>query len=289
MAVFAHAASATMPSQHVLFWRSIVSLVMIAPFAYQHLPAILRHPVHHGGLWLRSGVSAVSVCILFLNIAHLGAAPASLLIDTSLVMIVLYRVLIQRLPLHLWQWVALGLVLLGNVALQLPSVAATSSSAGLGSHQQALWGLGLVGAALAAVSFVQLNTLSVRYPSSTILLAYLIAIIPCALVPQQVWLPALTSGHSAWAWPTLAQAGLLLGLGLASTANQLTLTACYKRLTASMAGMVVMTGVVWAGLWDALLLGVRFSPEELACYAVILSGLAVLKAVKPTHLVNTAR
>jgi hypothetical protein len=47
--------------------------------------------------------------------------------------------------------------------------------------------------------------------------------------------------------------------------------------------------VVWAGLWDAVVLGVHFSVEELTCYGVIFSGLAVLKAVKPSQLGNTAR
>lgn len=258
----AHQASQSLPSQQVLFARTAVSLLWTLPFIWRDVPAALnlrRHP----GLWIRACFSSASICLTFYNVKTVGAAPAALMVDCALVVVVLVG-WFQGQRLSRLEWICLLLVFSGNVALSWPGQQTVIPPLNLG--------VGLLAMSLAAVSFLKLNEISQQYRGTDILLVYLLTILPVTLlVPGGVWL-----------MPTGGQLWVLLLLGTLSVVNQLTLTACYKRVNAALGGVLMMTGVLWGGLFDALLMGVKYGPWELGCFGVIFLGMVLLKGLRPT-------
>lgn len=263
MAFLSHCATQSLPSPQVLLIRTTISLLTILPFTLHHLPNLLQIP-HHPLLWIRSLFSATSVIFLYLNIGTIGAGPAALFVDMSLLTVIAVSTWRFGIRLQTNAWLALSIILAGNLLLNWPEPHQTIPP-------QAVT-LGLIGSVLAAVSFLLLQPLTHRYSHPQILLTYTLATLP---LPCLLWSPQ-------WHWPTSTTLWLTLtAMGLTSTLQQLTLTAAYKRLPAWLGGTLLLTGVLWASLLDAAFLNVRYTPKETLALAIIFLGILLVKFLAP--------
>ena len=256
MSFLVHLGSSDFPSQELLFIRALVGLSLLLPTHYNRLPDLLSKP--YLGLWSRALFAAISVSILFYNLGHIGAANATLLVDMSVLFVVLISTLILKERLRQLEWLCIALIFIGNILLNLGG--STIPTANLV--------LGLFGACMAGCSYILLRQVSQKHKGSDILFVYILTIIGvCLVMPGPAWqIPS-----------TLQAGGVLLGIGLCSTLNQLLLTYSFARIQASLAGILALSAILWAGLFDYIWLGISFTSLQWLAYSVILSAILLLK------------
>ena len=251
MGVGVKAASRTLPSAMVVFFRNAVSLVALLPL----LPRLGRGGLatsHIGEHLVRSLAGLAAMYCFFYAIAHLRLADAVLL-NYSLPLfmpLIAQAWLGETMPPGLWRGLGLGFL---GVALILKP--------GLGLFNPAALA-GLAAAVLAALAQVGVRRLTDTEPVTRIVFYFagistLVSAVPLA---------------GSWRTPEPGVWGTLLAMGLSATLAQLFLTRAYAHAPAAQVGPFIYACVPFATLLDGVLFGVW--PDSLSVAGGILVTVA---------------
>lgn len=228
MGVLVKLASATLPSETIVFFRSLVGLVALLPLIQRRGWTSLR--TRRLGLHLSRGLSGLAAMICFFYaIAHIPLAEATLFVySTPLFVPFIARIWLgEVVPRALWWAIGVGylgllLILKPGFALFTP-VSLIALAAGL----------------FAAFAMVCVRRLTRSEPSARIVFYFSLT---CA-VGSALLIP--------WRWP--APTGslwlLLIAIGVLATAGQLLLTRAYAHAPASQIGPFSYATVVFAAAW----------------------------------------
>lgn len=255
-----------LPNTELLFFRSLIGLALILPHTLRVLPDLLKPKALP--LWVRGLISGFSVRVLFFNSATIGSANTTLIFDAFIVFLVILSALVYKERIRGSEWACIALVLSGSLLLCLPQQASAMGNTVTAAVPMWQLGLGLLGAFAAASSFLMIRGLSRVYSNQTVLVVYALVLLVASLLPPQ---------QGAWQWPDPSVWGSLAVIGGASALNQLYLTECYARCKASVAGLLSLTGVLWALFFEAVILRSMPSPMEWLAIAAMLFGLILLK------------
>lgn len=260
MALFVQVGGAVYSPTQLLFYRALFSFLLITPVCWRELSEVMNPQAWR--LWFRACFAGVSVRVLFFNCSTIGASNATLLLDSAIVFMVLIAWLLLKERIRPLEWICIFLVLGASILLSLPAPGTNDPIA--------MWqiALGLGGALCAAISFLTLKKVSHQYSQASILWVYALVLMLASCLPPQ---------PTAWAEPTFASLPIILGVGLSSVLNQLYLTQSYKLCKASIAGMISLTGVLWATLFEAVAFQQWPSPLEWLALTLMLGGVGLLK------------
>jgi drug/metabolite transporter (DMT)-like permease len=229
MATGVQIASEHLPSTSVVFFRNLVALIFITPFALRAGWQGVRTR-RFGEHFLRTAAGLGSMYCFFTAIHHLRLADAVLLQYTLplFVPIVEAAWLREPMPRRFWSPIIVGFV--GVVLVLKP---------GLGLFRGAAL-IGLSAGLLSAVAQTGVRRMTSTEPASRIifyfsLLSTLTSSVPAALK----WVP-----------PSLAQLGLLVLVGACATVAQTLMTRAYSCAPASEVGAFTYGNVAFAMLFD---------------------------------------
>jgi drug/metabolite transporter (DMT)-like permease len=249
-------ASHWLPTSGVVFWRSLLSWLLIAPFALRQ-GAGIRTP-HWREHLLRAGFGVAAMLCFFFAIDELGLAEA-LLLNYSLP---LFLPLVERLwlreaiPAGLWRPLltgALGLALILKPGIDVFRPAAL---------------VGLLGAVLGAAAQVGVRGLT-RKESALSIVWYFSAI--------SSLLSVLPAAHG-WVTPPPSAWPSLLGMMLFGTVAQLLMTRAYALAPAGRVGPFIYASVAFAALFDWLVFQRRPNAVSAAGAAlIVIAGVMALR------------
>ncbi|HUS24378.1 MAG TPA: DMT family transporter [Candidatus Binatia bacterium] len=254
------AASAAAPNEVVVFFRSAVSLLVLAPWMLRHgLDAVrTTRPVGH---LVRAGFGVCAMYSFFYAIAHLHLSEAMLLTYST----PLY------LPFLAWAWLkeppppvvllAVGLGLVGIVLIARPGAGGLLDTAGL---------VGAISGLCAACAMVTIRSISATEPAPRIVFHFAALSTAISAVPL-LW---------AWRTPSPHTLALLVATGLLATLGQLSLTRAYALAPAARIGAFAYSSVIFAGVLGWLLWGERPDARSLAGMALVI-GCCLLAGWRP--------
>ena len=233
MAACIKAASATVGTPVIVFFRSAVGLLVLLPWLLRHGAAAVRTARRWGHAW-RAGFGICAMYCFFYAIAHLHLAEAILLTYSTPLFI----------PFIAWLWIrevpppvivpAITLGLIGIALIVKPGATLTLSPAA---------GIGVLSGVCAAAAMVSIRRIADTEPAPRIVFYFSALSTVIAAVPL------------AWAWqtPSATALALLLGTGVLATAGQLCLTRAYALAPAARIGAFTYSAVVFGGLlgWAA--------------------------------------
>lgn len=229
------AASASVPNEIVVFFRCLVSLLVLMPWALHQGADSLRSSRVGGHLW-RAVFGVAAMYAFFYAIGRLPLAEAMLLTYSTPLWV----------PFIAWAWI-------GERPPAIVFPAAVLGLVGIGfivkpGSTQLDWLAGIVGVGsgiLAGCAMVSIRRISDTEPAQRIVLYFMILATAISAVP----LP--------WAWqtPDLPTLALLVGAGVTATVGQLNLTKAYAWAPAALVGPFTYTSVVFSALlawwlWD---------------------------------------
>jgi drug/metabolite transporter (DMT)-like permease len=227
-------ASAGLPNAMIVFVRSALGLVALAPWLVRLGPGNLatRHFREHV---VRSLAGLGAMYCFFYAIAHLRLADAVLLNYSLPLFMPFVESVWLREPFPRRLWWGVGLGFLGVIVILRP---------GPGIFQPAALA-GVAAALFAAVAQVGIRRLTRSEPS--IRIVFYFGAISTAV-------SALPLAHE-WRTPAPPLWLTLAALGVLATAGQLLLTEAYSYAPAARVGPFIYTSVVFAGLFDGWLFG----------------------------------
>ncbi|HSW15094.1 MAG TPA: DMT family transporter [Solimonas sp.] len=234
------AASASAPNEIVVFFRCLVSLLVLAPWALRQGKASLKSQRVGGHLW-RAGFGVMAMYAFFYAIGRLPLAEAMLLTYSTPLWV----------PFIAWLW----------IGERPPAVAFPSALLGLvgigfivqPGGGQIDWLAGLVGVGsgvLAGCAMVSIRRISDTEPAQRIVLYFMLLATAISSIPL-LW---------AWQTPDATTLLLLIGAGVTATVGQLNLTRAYAWAPAALVGPFTYTSVIFSALlawwlWDERLDG----------------------------------
>lgn len=260
MSVMVKLLSHGLPNAMVVFLRSALSLLVLAPPALHRGLAQLktRHLREH---ILRGSVGMAAMYCFFFVIAKLGLAEA-LLLNYSLP---LFIPLVERAwlreptPPGIWKPLALGM--LGLVFILKP---------GLALFQPAAL-VGVLGAVSAATAQVGVRRLTLTESVTTIVFYFAVTSTLIGLGPALF----------AWVTPSLHSVPLILAMVVAGTVAQLAMTRAYQLAPAAEVGPFIYGSVAFAAVFDWLIFSRH--PDALSSLGtalVIVAGVLALRGRK---------
>lgn len=260
MSVMVKLLSHGLPNAMVVFLRSALSLLVLAPPALHRGLAQLktRHLREH---ILRGSVGMAAMYCFFFVIAKLGLAEA-LLLNYSLP---LFIPLVERAwlreptPPGIWKPLALGM--LGLVFILKP---------GLALFQPAAL-VGVLGAVSAATAQVGVRRLTLTESVTTIVFYFAVTSTLIGLGPALF----------AWVTPSLHSVPLIFAMVVAGTVAQLAMTRAYQLAPAAEVGPFIYGSVAFAAVFDWLIFSRH--PDALSSLGtalVIVAGVLALRGRK---------
>lgn len=258
MGVMVQLASRDLPNAMVVFLRSGLGLLLLAPWLFGRGRVSLRtrHLKEHV---VRGALGMGGMYCFFYAIAHLRLADA-LLLNYSLP---LFVPLVERVWLGEPSPRGIGRALvLGSCGLLL------ILKPGLSILQPAAL-VGLLAAVLSAAAQVGVRGLTRTEPVTRIVFYF-------AVVASLVSLPPAAA---SWVTPAVSLWPALLALGLCATVAQLLMTRAYSCAPAARVGPFIYTSVVFGALFDALIFR-RFPDALSVCGGVLVmaAGVSVLRS-----------
>lgn len=233
MSACVKAASATVGTPVIVFFRSAVGLVVLLPWLLRYGASAVRTSRPGGHLW-RTAFGICAMYCFFYAIAHLNLAEAILLTySTPLFIPVIAWLWIRELPPPvIFPAVTLGLV--GIALIVKPGAALALSPASA---------LGVLSGICAAAAMVSIRRIADTEPAPRIVFYFSALSTVVAAVPL------------SWAWqtPSPAALGLLVGTGVLATVGQLCLTRAYSLAPAARIGAFTYSAVLFGGLLGWLL------------------------------------
>ena len=253
MGVFSHAAGERCDWQLVAFARSSLAFLLTLTLS---LSAGVRLVVFEPAvLWMRSFAGSVGVLFAFYALTHLPVSTALTLSNTVPVWVTLlaWPVLGQRPSAGVWGAVALGLA--GVVLIQRPEAAGDRLAGALALGNALSTSVSMIG--LNRLAGVDARAVVTHFSGVSTLFTLAFMLLSGGRVDYS------SLGDAT----TLA---LLLGVGLAATAGQLTMTRAFALASVpSKVSVVGLMQIVFALLFDLLLWHRRFD-------ALVLLGIALV-------------
>lgn len=247
MGVAVKYASASLPNETIVFFRSAAGLVAILPLAlHRGLPALRTEHLRLHAVRGLAGLAAM-YCFFF-AIAHLPLAEAVLFNYATplFVPFIAFLWLRERFAARLWVFIAIGFV---GIALILKPTPATFDPVSL---------VGVAAGLLAALAMTTIRRLTHTEPSFRIVFYFAVVSTAISTVPL-LW---------AWQTPPAALWAVLIAMGILGTGAQLLLTRAYALAPAAAVGPFTYATVVFAALFGAVLW-----QEQLDIMAVLGMGL----------------
>ena len=229
MAACVKTASATMPNEVIVFFRSTVSLLVLLPWLLHRGPVVALKTSRPGGHLWRAGFGTFSMYAFFYAIAHLHLAVAILLTYSTPLFIPFIGWLVIREPPPL---VIIPAVVLGLVGIALIVKPGSSDFGSLAAV------VGLLSGVTAACAMVSIRRISDTEPAPRIVFYFSALSSVIAAVPL-LW---------AWRTPGPAMLCLLAAIGVLATLGQLSLTRAYSLGPAARIGAFTYIAVVFGGL-----------------------------------------
>jgi drug/metabolite transporter (DMT)-like permease len=250
-------ASASVPNEMVVFFRSFFGLVALAPFLVSGGVAGLRTPYLRQHV-TRALAGLVAMYCFFYAIAKLPLAEAMMLNYSSPLFIPFIALvwLGEAIPRRIGWALAAGFVGIGLIL-----------KPGIGFFSPAAV-VGVASGIMTAVAMVSIRGLA-RYEPTTRIVFYFGAVSSSA---------ALVPAVLAWRAPSPSAYALLALIGLFATSGQLLLTRAYSLAPAARIGPFTYSTVVFAailgwGLWGEV-------PDRFSVAGAILVGLAGVLAIR---------
>lgn len=253
MATGVQMASERVPSSIVVFFRNLIGLLFISPFAlragWQGL-----HTRRFGEHFLRTAAGLGSMYCYFTAIHHMRLADAVLLQYTLPLFVPLVEAVWLRdpMPRRLWGPIIVGFA---GVLLVLKP--------GLGLFQGAAL-IGLCAGLLSAVAQTGVRRMTSTEPATRIIFYFALLSTTTSSVPAAL--------H--WAAPGWSDLGILVLVGACATVAQILMTRAYSCAPASEVGAFTYVNVPFAILFDWIRLG-RLPDLASVAGAVLICGAGV--------------
>jgi drug/metabolite transporter (DMT)-like permease len=265
-----HEGAKVAPVGQLVFWRSFVALgpILLYLACRRELGTALRTNYPHKHL-IRGVLGSGVMMFNFVALAYLSVGPAQAISYlTPIMSICAAMVLLRERP----SWLNLGGVVLGLFGILLmlfPTLVGTEI------RQGTLIGVaaGLAMAATNALSRVQVKDLTRTDPPASIALSF-------AVVSSLVGLATILFGWADLDSQTLM---LLLVAGLLGGIGHVAMTEAVARAPVSLLAGYEYTGIIWAFLFDVLLLGVVLDAWSVSG-ALVVVGAAALVAYEQRRL-----
>jgi drug/metabolite transporter (DMT)-like permease len=234
MATGVQVASEHLPSAIVVFFRNLVALIFITPFAMRSGWQGLRTK-RFGEHFIRTAAGLGSMYCFFTAIHHLRLSDAVLLQYTLPLFVPLVEAAWLREPMPRKFW---GPIILGFAGVVL----VLKPGAGL-FHGASL--IGLSAGLLSAVAQTGVRRMTSTEPPSRIIFYFsLLSTFTSSLPAALKWVP-----------PSLIQLGILILVGACATVAQTLMTRAYSCAPASEVGAFTYVNVAFAMLFDWVRLG----------------------------------
>jgi drug/metabolite transporter (DMT)-like permease len=221
------AASASVGTPVIVFFRSAVGMLVLLPWLLRHGAGVLRTQRPGGHLW-RSAFGVCAMYCFFYAIAHLHLAEAILLTYSTPLFI----------PFIAWLWIREppAPVILPAVTLGLVGIGLIVKPAELLASPASL--VGVLSGLCAAAAMVSIRRIADTEPAARIVFYFSALSTAVAAVPL-LW---------AWRTPAADELALLVGVGVLATTGQLCLTRAYSLAPAARIGAFTYSAVVFGGL-----------------------------------------
>jgi S-adenosylmethionine uptake transporter len=252
MAMLIKRLSPTFSSMELVFHRSLINVLLFAPIIGFEKKKLF--PKGKRLMILRGVLGFLSLWCIFYSVEHLPIGVATLLMRVSPVFVLALSLIFLKEKLTGLQLTAAGIALVGVVLAISPG----SHASGVSMVASAI---GLLGALLAAASYVSVRAATASF-NSWLIVQYYAAISALGSLPF-----AVADFH----WPRANQAGLILVFGLLATFSQFAMIEGYRVLKAGVAGAMQLLTVPFS-----LLIGWVFLDERLA--AIQWGGVLLLVA-----------
>ncbi|MGK7932882.1 MAG: DMT family transporter [Microcystaceae cyanobacterium] len=255
--------STSLPNESIVFFRNLFGLMILTPSLLRSGTSILhtdRLSLH----LLRSGIGLGAMYGFFYSLAHLPLADLMLIKSTIPLIIPFIAFLWLDENISLRTIVAGGIGFVGVILILRPD----------GSRDWASL-VALGSSLMAAFSFITVRKLSSTEPPLRIVSYFAILGLFVSAIPL-IW---------TWQTPTITQYLMLIGVGLATTIGQVSLTRGYQNAPASSVGIFTYTSVPFGAFlgwlfWNELLDTISYFGAVL----IVLAGSIILrKAPSETH------
>jgi len=257
MSLLVKAAGHRLPSQEIVFARSLVMTLLCAVALRRGgIPAVGRK---HGLLVLRGLFGFGSLSCFYFALVHLPLADATVIQYTNAIFTSLIAVFVLGERLRPLELLCLALALTGVVIVTRPSFLFAA-----GARLPALPVLvALAGACLSGAAYVTVRRIETEHP--LVVIQYFSVIGTLASLPALIRSGIMPAGGE-WL--------LLAGVGLATQAGQVNLTRALYLERAGRVGAAGLVQIVFAVLWGALFF--REIPDAIAVGGAALIIAAVL-------------
>jgi drug/metabolite transporter (DMT)-like permease len=254
MATGVQVASERLPSAIVVFFRNLVALALVTPFAVQLGREGLRtrHLREH---LIRAIAGLASMYCYFIAIHHLRLADAVLLQYTLPLFVPLVESAWLREPMPRRLWWPIGIGFLGVLLVLKPGMELF--------HGAAL--IGLSAGLLSAIAQTGVRRMTATEPTRRIIFYFSVM---ATLISS---LPAARN----WVTPATPQLLVLLGVGASAAIAQTLMTRAYACAPAAQVGAFTYANVPFAILMDWLRLG-RLPDAGSIAGAVLITGAGVM-------------
>lgn len=251
------------PPGQMVFFRSFFALVPVA--IYLAWLGELRTALHTSNLPGHMVRGVVGVCAMGLSFFALPRLPYAEWMTLSYaapLFTVIFAVIFLKEVVYAYRWAAVVVGLLGILVVSAPNFTWAAVSSG-GEHSLGVTAA-IGGAALAAIAMIQIRRL-VAWEKTTTIVVYF------SLTSSILALLTLPFG---WAWPTPAQAALLVIAGLCGGVAQLLLTSCYRYADTSTIAPFEYTSLV-----VSITIGYLIFDERISLTTVIGAAIVVLSGI----------
>ncbi len=225
-AVIKHLAEGGIPPVETVFFRSAVSLVLLAPFALR-VPGVLK--TDYLGMHLRRGVvQAGSMIAFFYGIVHISLVEANALEFTSPILATLIAMLFFGEPVRARRLIAMGGGFLGAMIALRPGFQELNQGHGLIAFASLLW----------AVVLLYIRRLSASESALTQSLYLGLVLTPVA--------GALAA--TVWVTPDLEQFLFLCMVGVTATTGQYLFAQAFRYAEMTAVLPLDFTKLIWSSL-----------------------------------------
>ena len=262
MYVSVKAVSDVVPLGEIVFFRAFFALIPLLVFLWwrNEFPHGLatKRPIGH---LLRSLFGVISLFASFAALARLSVAEAVLIAQLSPMLTAIAAVFILAERLTIWRVLGLILGFTGVIVLVWPDLGGSS----LERIRVTGIALGLVSAALSALSIIMVRSLNRTESPGAIALYFVIASMACALLTIP-W---------GWIMPQGKTLLLLVSAGLFGGFAHIAMTLSFRYAEASRLAPFEYIALLWPVLADLFIFRLSLSQSFLLAVPLVLAGAAV--------------
>lgn len=224
---------ANYPTGEIVFFRSAFAIVPLLIWLGWHgdLLSNIRTSNLRGHM-LRGIIGSCGMFAGFIALAYLPLSDAVAIGYASPLITVVLAAWLLKEVVRGYRWTAIGVGFLGVLVMLAPhlQLGRLGSGAAIGAA------FGLVGAACAAGATIQVRKLTGSERTGAIVLYF-------SLLTTALGLSTIVLG---WRWPTAADFGLLVAIGILGGIGQILLTQSYRYADASLVAPFDYTTMLWA-------------------------------------------